>query len=149
MATVCSRSADMGDIRGPIRSERNYFAIGYRFKYPTNGETAAEWWIGGGGLSTFRKETRPCRRVVKDNGAEGKEPVKEGEGVAVAALRIVSAPIAGSERRMNRVSRAMSRNAQNAGGLCEESKLTSVPRVLLTISAVRELSSEIAEYRND
>jgi hypothetical protein len=77
--------------------------------------------------------------VVKDNGAEGKEPVKEGEGVAVAALRTVSAPIAGSERRMNRVSRAMSRNAQNAGELCEESKLTSVPPVLLTISPVREV----------
>ncbi len=37
VATVWSRSADMGDMRGPCRSGRNYLAIGRPFNYARNG----------------------------------------------------------------------------------------------------------------
>jgi hypothetical protein len=96
-----------------------------------------------GGVSTLKKEKSLCRRVVKDKEAVGEEPVKEEEGVAAADLRIVSAPTAESERRINQANRAMSRNAQNAGELCEESKLTSAPRAPLTISAVRAVARSL------
>jgi hypothetical protein len=91
----------------------------------------------------LKKEKSLCRRVRKDKGAVGEEPVREEEGVADADLRIVSAPAAESERRINQTSRAMSRNAQNAGELCEESKLTSVPRVPLKIFAARDVARSL------
>jgi hypothetical protein len=96
-----------------------------------------------GGVSTLKKEKSLCGRVVKGKGAVGEEPVKEEEGVAAADLRIVSAPTAESQRRINQANRAMSRNARNAGGLCEESKLTSAPRVPVTISAVRAVTRSL------
>ena len=100
------------------------------------------------GLSTLKKEKSICRKVVKDKGAVGKEPVKEEEGVAADDLRIVSAPIAGSERRINPASRAMKRNAQNAEQLCAENELTSVPGVPPTISALRNLARSLFLWRH-
>jgi len=78
--------------------------------------------------------------VVKDKGAAGEEPGREEEGVAVADLKIVSALTAESERPINQANRAMSRNAQNAGELCAESKLISARRVPLTKSTVGDVA---------
>jgi len=52
------------------------------------------------------------------------EPVREEERVAAADLKTASASIAASEYRISQANRAMRRNAQNAGDLCEESEPT-------------------------
>jgi len=93
----------------------------------------------------LKKEKSLCRRMVKDKGEVGEGPVREEERVAVADPRIASAPIAASERRIHRVNHAMSRNAQNAGELCEESELAAVFRVPLTVSAVTSIRRTIRE----
>ena len=91
----------------------------------------------------MKKEKSLCRRVVKDKGGVGEELAREEEGVAVVDLRIVSAPTAESEHCINQGNRAMSRNAQNAGELCEESELTSVSRVPLKIFAARDVARSL------
>jgi hypothetical protein len=91
----------------------------------------------------LKKETGLCPRVFKDKVAVREEPVREEEEVVVADLRIVSVATAESERLINRANLATSRNVQNAGELCEESKLISVYRVPLTIPAVRNVGRSL------